>query len=233
MVVGTTNPKVDGASLKGDVVVIEKTLQRKLGKGGRKAEGGGGRARERTREPLENQLKGGEFRNSERERRGRKRRKKEGDVQKKELVENVQREDRKPVYGEDERGRERKSKGERETVVPEQDKSWGNLEDGSFSFCFWSRIGYVSTLQQKDCRKRTEMLKRLQQQEVQVKERRWAEEIPQRWKQPKGEDRTEMKKEVKLVRVHFAKWIGVEYREEVHEERRRKNTISSSGLSTD
>ena len=43
-------------------------------------------------------------------------------------------------------------------------------------------------------------MERWQQQEVQVKESRWAEEIPQRWKQPKGEDRTEMKKEMKLLR---------------------------------
>ena len=40
----------------------------------------------------------------------------------------------------------------------------------------------------------------LQQQEVQVKESRWVEEIPQRWKQPKGEDRTEMRKEAKRLR---------------------------------
>ena len=38
------------------------------------------------------------------------------------------------------------------------------------------------------------------QQEVQVKESRWAEEIPQRLKQPKGEDRTEMKKEARRLR---------------------------------
>ena len=38
------------------------------------------------------------------------------------------------------------------------------------------------------------------EQEVQVKESRWVEEIPQRWRQAKGEDRTEMKKEAKLLR---------------------------------
>ena len=41
-------------------------------------------------------------------------------------------------------------------------------------------------------------------------------------KQPKGEDRTEMKKEAKAAEVHFAKWISVEYREEVHEKVQRK-----------
>ena len=32
------------------------------------------------------------------------------------------------------------------------------------------------------------------QQVARVKESRWVEEVPQRWKQPEGEDRTEMKK---------------------------------------
>ena len=41
---------------------------------------------------------------------------------------------------------------------------------------------------------------RWQNQEVQVKECKWAEEIRQRWKQPTGEDRTKMKKEAKMLR---------------------------------
>ena len=48
--------------------------------------------------------------------------------------------------------------------------------------------------------KRTEMMERWQQQEVQVKETRWAEEIPQRWSSQKEKDRTEMRKETKLLR---------------------------------
>ena len=36
--------------------------------------------------------------------------------------------------------------------------------------------------------------------DVQVKESRWAEEISQKWTQPIGEDRAEMKKEAKLLR---------------------------------
>ena len=47
--------------------------------------------------------------------------------------------------------------------------------------------------------RRTEAMVRMQQ-EVQVKGSRWAEEISRRWKQPKGEDRVEMKKEAKLLR---------------------------------
>ena len=44
------------------------------------------------------------------------------------------------------------------------------------------------------------MMDRWQNQEVQVTESRWAEEIPQRWKQLEGEHRTKMKKEAKLLR---------------------------------
>ena len=45
----------------------------------------------------------------------------------------------------------------------------------------------------------TEAVMRMQQ-EVRVKEYRWAEEVSQRWKQLKGEDRTKMKKEARLLR---------------------------------
>ena len=48
--------------------------------------------------------------------------------------------------------------------------------------------------------KRTEVMERWQQQQVQVKGSRWVEEIPQRWKQPKGEDRTKSEKEAKQLR---------------------------------
>ena len=47
--------------------------------------------------------------------------------------------------------------------------------------------------------RRTEEVMRMQQ-EVQIKESRWAEETPERWMQPEEEDRTEMKKEAKLLR---------------------------------
>ena len=70
--------------------------------------------------------------------------------------------------------------------------------------------------------KRTELVERWQRQEVQVKESRWAEESPQRCKQQKGEDRSEMKKRGKAVEVHLAEWMSVEYREEVREKIQRK-----------
>ena len=47
---------------------------------------------------------------------------------------------------------------------------------------------------------KTEMMEMWRRREVQVKESRCEEEIPQRWNQPKGEDRTEMKKEEKRLR---------------------------------
>ena len=93
-----------------------------------------------------------------------------------------------------------KRKAERVTDAPGRDKSWASREDCYSSLCLWHRLGCVSTLQHKDCTKRTEMMERWQHQEVQVKESRWAQESPQRWKQPKGEDRTEMNKEAKLLR---------------------------------
>ena len=46
---------------------------------------------------------------------------------------------------------------------------------------------------------RTEAMERIQQ-ELKVNGGRWAEEIAQRWRQPEGEDRTEMKHEAKLLR---------------------------------
>ena len=44
------------------------------------------------------------------------------------------------------------------------------------------------------------MMERMQQKDVQVKENRRAEEIRQRWRQPKGGDMTEMKKDGKVLR---------------------------------
>ena len=48
----------------------------------------------------------------------------------------------------------KKRKAKRKTDVPERDKTWGSLEDGSFSLCCRDRIGCVSMLQRKDCRER-------------------------------------------------------------------------------
>ena len=70
--------------------------------------------------------------------------------------------------------------------------------------------------------RRTEMMERMQQQEVQVKESRWMEETPQRWRQPKGADRTEMRKEEKRLKCTLIKWVGLQYREEVHEKIQRQ-----------
>ena len=72
------------------------------------------------------------------------------------------------------------------------------------------------------------MMERWQHKEVQVKESRWAEEISQRWKQPKGEDKSKLKKEVKLLRcTHLAQRFSVKYREEVHEKVQKESVIFS------
>ena len=63
--------------------------------------------------------------------------KEEGEVRKKNLVEKVQRKDGKSLYG---RKEEKKRKAERKRDVPDRDKSWGSLEDGSFSFCCVSML---------------------------------------------------------------------------------------------
>ena len=84
--------------------------------------------RERTQEHSKNHLRGGEEVEEKEEENGK--------VQKKELVDNVQRKNRQLLYGEED--------------VPVRDKSWEKLEDGSFSLCCWSRTGFVLTLQQKD-----------------------------------------------------------------------------------
>ena len=51
------------------------------------------------------------------------------------------------------------------------------------------------------------------QEEVQVKDTGGRRRLSQRWKQSKGENRTEMQKRSKSIEVHFAQWIGLEYKE--------------------
>ena len=69
--------------------------------------------------------------------------------------------------------------------------------------------------------KRTEIMERWQQHRFQVKEGRWVEEIPQRWKKLEGEDWSKTKKEAKTLRCTFLNACSVEYREEVHEKIQR------------
>ena len=58
--------------------------------------------------------------------------------------------------------------------------------------------------------------------EMQFKEERQTESVSYRWKQPKGKDRTNMKKEARVFEVYLAQWIGLEHREEVHEKIHRR-----------
>ena len=44
------------------------------------------------------------------------------------------------------------------------------------------------------------------QSDVNVKQDNWVEETSQRWRQPGGEDRTEMKKKSKRVEVNGSAW---------------------------
>ena len=84
---------------------------------------------------------------------------------------------------------------------------------------FGTGLAFASMLQQKDCRKERRLMERWQQRRFQAKEGRWVEETTQKWKQPLGEDRTDMKRG-KTFKVHLAEWCSVEYREKAHEKMR-------------
>ena len=62
-----------------------------------------------------------------------------------------------------------------------------------------SNCGTALAMRKRGSRRTTEK-DGVSQQEVQIKEHRWEEEISQRWKQPKGEDRKEMKNEARVLR---------------------------------
>ena len=104
--------------------------------------------RERTQEPLKNQLKGSEFRRSGRKRSKdkNKQRSTEEGVVGKSAKKGLQAFLAAKWKGEEDEKKDRKSDRR-------PNKSWGSLEDCSFSLCFWDRIGFVSMLQQKDRRK--------------------------------------------------------------------------------
>ena len=79
-------------------------------------------------------------------------------------------------------------------MFQKRDKSWGSLGGGSFSFCFLEQNWLCVSAAAEGPHRRKEVVVRMQQ-EVEVKEGRWTEENPQRWRLPKGEHWTEMKKE--------------------------------------
>ena len=79
---------------------------------------------------------------------------------------------------------------ERETDVPGRDKLWESVEDGSFSFFFWGRFGYASTLRQRIAEKDGDDGKVAAAGSSSEREQVGGGDS----KQPKGEDRIEMKK---------------------------------------
>ena len=66
-------------------------------------------------------------------------------------------------------------------------------------------------------------MERMQQQEVQVKESRWMEETPQRWRQPTGAERTESRTEEK--RLKYTLLNGSAWSTEKKHMRRYKGTF--------
>ena len=111
----------------------------------------------------------------------------------------MQREDRKSLYGEDERGKESKGRP-KEKQTSQRHASPGKSERWHFLLLRMAQNWLCVNAAAEGLQRRTEMMERMQQQEVQVKESRWMEEIPPRWRHPKGEDRTETRKEAKRLR---------------------------------
>ena len=134
------------------------------------------------------------------EKKKKKKKKEKAKYRKRSWWKKVQRKDSKPLYGDDKKEKKGRQKKKQ---TSQSETSLGEIWKMSLSLlAFLGRIAFVSTVQQKDCRiERTEMMEKWQrQQEVRVEESRWAEEIPPRWKQPKSDDRTEIKKEARMLR---------------------------------
>ena len=176
-------------------------------------------ARERTQEPVKNQLKSGEFKGRGRKKIWKKRKikKKKVKYRRRSWWKKVQRKDR-HIFTAKRQEEEVGKKGRR----PRARQLLGKSGRWLFLLVLLEENWLCVNAAADGVQKRTEMMERWQQQEVQVKERRWAEELPQRWKQPEGEDRTEKKKRGKVAEVHLAEWISVEYPGEVHWEIQRK-----------
>ena len=115
-------------------------------------------------------------------------------------MEEVSRKDGKSPYGREERRKERKGRPKaRQTSKSET--SFGEVwKMALFTYYLLEQNWLCVHAAAEGLQRRMEMMERMQQQQVQVKESRWMEEIPQRWRQPKGEDRTEMRKEEKRLK---------------------------------
>ena len=164
-------------------------------------------ARERTLEPLKNQLKGGEFRRSGRKISGRRRRRRRRKKEKKKKVKYRKRswwkkcKERIARFLTAKRNEEEKeTKGRKSDKRPRTRQFLGKSGRLLFLLVLLAQNWLYVNAAAEGLQKRTEILERWQQQRFQAKEGRWVEEIPQRWKQPTGEDRTEMKKEARALR---------------------------------
>ena len=103
----------------------------------------------------------------------------------------------------------RKKKAEEVRDVPEE-TDFGKIWQMAFPLVDPGQNRICASAATEGPQRRTEDMVRMQR-EFQVKGGRWAVETPQRWRQPKGEDRIELKKEAKLLSVYLARWIGLEY----------------------
>ena len=88
---------------------------------------------------------------------------------------------------------EKEKKGRKSDKRPRTRQVLGKSGRLLFLFVLMAQNWLCVNAAAEGSQKRMEITERWQHQEVQVKESRWVEEIPQRWRQPEGEDRTEAK----------------------------------------
>ena len=94
---------------------------------------------------------------------------------------------------------------------------WESLESGS-SFS----DGGTAVDERQRCSRRTTKKNGRMQQEVQIKKAGEWRKHHKRWKQSKGEERMELKKEATRFKVHPAQRVDLEHREKVHEKIQRR-----------
>ena len=122
------------------------------------------------------------------------------------------------------RGNKRRRKAKEVKDVPKRDKPWGKVGKWLFLFLILGQNWLSVSAAAEGPQRRTEEVMRMQQ-EVQIKDRTWTEAPPKRWKQPEGEDRTEMKKEARVLGCTL--FNGSAWKDT------KESAISSLGWSTD
>ena len=111
---------------------------------------------------------------------------------------------------------QKKNRRPRERRVPEKSGRW------LFLFFLLRQNWLCVNAAAEGLQRGTEMMERMQQQEVQVNESRWMEKTPQRWRKPKAADRTDMRKEEKRMKCTLLNGSAWSTERKVHEKIQRK-----------